>query len=588
MERKLIEIQTLKKSLDQLDYRQKLLISGVILASLVVLFVDLVSVGSVMPLVQVLTKDNVLAQYSEKLKLSDDMVVLGFASVILLSLVARVLLNLYITWVTKLLCWQMSSLMFENMLSAPYSFFFTSRGEGLQRTILHEADHFVLVVIAFTSLFTNTIAFVAIIAFAVWSFGAEAATLSALAVALIGAIYVLARNLVSQTGKVRFKVAEQRQYAVVSAIRGIREVIHYNVKIPLLQGFDKQNALNARAQFTVAAIKMLPKFSIEITTFFMVVGCLFYLQKTGVKIEDALPQLGLAAFVLYRIAPILQSAFASFATVNYASEVVDNICEVNTLMTDCRTDKAAEKNNLWRLTSKVEFKNVSFKYSENGDPVLKNLNFVLKKGEAVAIIGETGSGKSTLVDIMLGLLEPTEGSVLVDGVPLKTLGLDAWRANVGYVPQDIFIINGSMKDNILFGETFLNAKQDALSDAMHASGIDNLLRKSDISLESEILNDGINLSGGQKQRIAIARGLFKNNGVLVFDEASSALDNHTQGFILSNISAFYTDATKLFVTHNTDVLDFCDKVMILENNVVAYYDTVRAARRDKKLGRYLK
>jgi ABC-type bacteriocin/lantibiotic exporter with double-glycine peptidase domain len=577
VDNKLIEIKTFKKSLRQLDYRQKLQIFGVFLASLVVLCVDLASVGSVMPLIEVLTKENSLAQYSDKFDLRKDLVILAFSSVIFLSLFARFLLNLYIHWITKLLCWRMSSRLFENMLSAPYPFFFTSRSEGLQRTILNEADHFVAVIIAFTSLYTNTIAFLAIGALAIWSFGAEAAIFAALAIFVIGVIYGLARNLVSKTGKVRFRAAEQRQYAVVSAIRGIREVIHYNVKVPLLREFDKQNALNARAQFTVAAVKMLPRFSIEITVFFIVIGWLFFLQRTDANIEDALPQIGLAAFVVYRVSPILQSIFASFTTVNYASQVVDNICDVNTFAIGSRLDTEVEARNSKKLTSMIEFKEVSFNYLPYGNPALVNLNFVIKKGESVAVMGETGSGKSTLIDLMLGLLTPTSGQVTIDGLPLETFGVEEWRTNIGYVPQDIFLINGSVVDNICFGKNKLDVDKDAISKAISASGVAKLISQTDINLDTEILNDGITFSGGQKQRIAIGRGLFKSNGVLIFDEASSALDSQTQRSVLSEICNQYKTATKIFVTHNPDVLDFCDKVIILKSANLSYFGSIRGA-----------
>ena len=169
----MIETRTLKKALLLLNRRQKLSILGVFFSSLVVLCVDLASVGSILPLIEGLTKDETLLKYSSQYNLSGDLIIFGLATVILLSLVSRFLLNSYVQWVSKSLSWSISTQLFESMLSAPYTFFFRNRSEGLQRTILQEADLFVSVIIAFTTLCTNLIAFSTIAVFALWSFGKE-------------------------------------------------------------------------------------------------------------------------------------------------------------------------------------------------------------------------------------------------------------------------------------------------------------------------------------------------------------------------------------------------------------------------------
>ena len=216
-----------------------------------------------------------------------------------------------------------------------------------------------------------------------------------------------------------------------------------------------------------------------------------------------------------------------------------------------------------KFTDDIKLSNINFHY-KNNKPVLKNINIKIKKGEIIGIIGPTGSGKSSLINIISGIQKPKSGEILIDGK--KLVDPNPWKNNIAFVSQNIFLLDNSIKKNIAFGENKINMTK--LLFAIKNSQLEDTIEKLDQGIDTFIGEHGKELSGGQIQRIAIARALYLNRKILIFDEATSALDLQTEGKILGFLKKKTYNATIIIVTHKPNTIKFCDKIYKITNGKI--------------------
>ena len=255
----------------------------------------------------------------------------------------------------------------------------------------------------------------------------------------------------------------------------------------------------------------------------------------------------------------MQQAYNSFSTIKGAkSSLTDVLILLNQPLLHNTTKGLIDP---MIFEQEIIFKNLSFRHAKDEPWILKDLNLILKKGETVGFIGETGCGKSTLLDILMGLLAPTSGELLVDGTLITPQNRGAWQANISHVPQNIFLSDSTIQNNIAFSiksEKIKNHKVvQVAQQAQIAEVIDGLKDK----YQTFVGERGIQLSGGQKQRIGIARALYKDSNVLIFDEATSALDNQTEKKIMQQMAQLKDKQTVFIVAHRLTTLKECDKII---------------------------
>lgn len=300
-----------------------------------------------------------------------------------------------------------------------------------------------------------------------------------------------------------------------------------------------------------------------------IIGSLYLQNSTDYNFIDFIPILGTLALTAIKLLPNIQQIYRSWSTINGAHanfEDVTNILELNESV--IKEDKISING-----FEELEFKKVSFGYDNKPPLIFSEIDLKIFKGEKIGIVGATGGGKSTLIDIFMGLLEPTHGEVRINNYPIKDT-LNSWQSLISVVPQDIFICEGTFYENIAFG---IPSKKIDLEKAEHAAKnaeLYSFISKQKDGFYSHIYENGSNLSGGQKQRIAIARALYKNSEFIVFDEATSALDDETEKRIIESVKSL-NNITIIMIAHRISTLDSCDTILEISGGKYFKYKSLQ-------------
>jgi len=260
-----------------------------------------------------------------------------------------------------------------------------------------------------------------------------------------------------------------------------------------------------------------------------------------------------------------------FASVGWVTSVIQRAAASQTRINEFLHEKSEIVNPTatpFDFKSSVEFKNVSLTYSNSGVTALKAINFSFNKGETIGVIGKTGAGKSSLAYLLLRLLDPTSGQILVDNEPLNAININAWRQQIGYVPQEHFLFSDSIKNNIRFGVQNENITDEQIYKAAKRAGIHDSIIGFKDGYNTLLGERGINLSGGQKQRISIARALIANPNILVLDDCLSAVDNETEELILNAIKGDLNDKTAFIISHRISSIKYADKIIVIDDGKV--------------------
>lgn len=325
----------------------------------------------------------------------------------------------------------------------------------------------------------------------------------------------------------------------------------------------KLNSYEIKQNFTDS----LPRLWLEwlvILGFILLIIIMLFLNKDFNYIVSVL---GLFAAAAFRLMPSLTRIMNSIQKIIYNRPAIDIVYKE---FQDYDKNLKTKKDNLSKVQfyKKINFKNVSFKYSGSDKLILDNLNFTIEAGSIVGIIGESGSGKTTLINLILGLLKPTDGEINIDNEDMLK-NLPAWQNHIGYVPQDVYLVDDTIKKNIAFALPETTINDEAVDLAIKKSKLDELIDNLDKGKNTQIGEFGDRLSGGQKQRISIARALYSDPRVLIFDEFTNSLDLETEKKIIEEIINFKRDKTVIMIAHRLSTLKSCDSIYKIENSKIA-------------------
>lgn len=318
---------------------------------------------------------------------------------------------------------------------------------------------------------------------------------------------------------------------------------------------------------------IVPKFFIEaisMSTMFIIVALLIY---NGNSLETIVPVLTAVVMAAMRLLPSINRISNSMGAINYREPKLDRLMEylidietlnetklLNNEKDDCKNESRGER----VFRKNIKFNHVSYHYPEADVNILEGTYWQINKGESIGIVGPSGAGKTTVVDILLGLLHPTEGQVLVDDEDIERDEVN-WHAQIGYIPQVIFMLDDTIRANIAFGIIKEDISDEKVWKTLEEASLADFVRSLPKGLDTEIGERGIRLSGGQRQRLGIARALYYEPDVLVFDEATSALDHETEAIVMDSINKLHSQKTMIIIAHRVSTIEKCDHVYKVEN-----------------------
>jgi ATP-binding cassette subfamily B protein len=385
-----------------------------------------------------------------------------------------------------------------------------------------------------------------------------------------GSIYLLvsvrARRQLAGNSHLINEAYNARIQAAQEGLGGIRDVLLDHSQDIFVRRFCQFDWPMRRAQASNNIIGPAPRFAVEALGMVLIALLAYWLTNDERGIASALPTLGALALGAQRLMPMLQMVYQGWSTVAGNRQVLDDVVDLVCAPTE---PEASTEVPPLAFQRDIQFDEVSFRYRAHLPDVLSGLSFVIKKGSRVGIVGTTGSGKSTAVDLVMGLLQPTEGKITVDGVPLVGEARRAWQRNIAHVPQSIFLADASFAENIAFGIPADQIDMGRVRLVAQQAQIADFIESLPQSYQASVGERGIQLSGGQRQRVGIARALYKQASVLVFDEATSALDGETETAVIQAIEALGRDLTIVMIAHRHTTLRGCDKVFRIDSGQLA-------------------
>lgn len=566
--------------LDLLNKREKKQLLFVLFAQLAMGFIELIGVGSISPFIMVISNPAVIHtnMYLNKVyayfNFSSDNSFIIFFGIAVIALIT--LSNLCLGCISSLnffYCGRrlhsIAMRFLEKYLCQPYVFYLNINTADLAKTILSEIHMFVnRVLLVLLQLISSAIISLCIL-FLLIIINPLLASIVSMAFGLSYLIiFTFVRKFLAQKGRER-TVQNGLKYKYINEIFGGIKDIKILGKEKVFMDFfkvpSKKSAMNDAISDTV---NDMPKYLLETIAFGGILGVVIFMIASGIKIEKFLPVLTLYAFGAYRLMPSLQKIFKAAASIKYNFPVVKNL---HRDFTRLRDDESIDTENIPKMNfgDSIVLDNISFQYPNTSKDVIKKQSLVITSNTSIALVGATGCGKTTLVDIILGLLEPQTGKIIIDDVEITGINRKSWQKNLGYVPQSIYLTDDTVRNNIAFGIAPEKIVNDTVIKAAKLANIHGFIQDELENGYNTIIGErGVRLSGGQRQRIGIARAVYHEPSVLIFDEATSALDSLTENAVIDAITNMSRKKTIIMIAHRLSTVKTCDIIYLMNKGII--------------------
>jgi len=377
-------------------------------------------------------------------------------------------------------------------------------------------------------------------------------------------VILYTKNQIKNNSQVIADQSTQMIKSLQEGLGGIRDVLIDDSQQFYCQLYRNSDLPLRRASGNNQFIGGSPRYVMEALGMVLIAGLAYTMSLQQGGMDTAIPVLGALALGAQKLLPVLQQAYGSYSTLKGAKS---SFQDVLTLLEQPLPEYANQPSPIpIPFEKEIKLKNLSYRYTKDTPWVLKNINLSLKKGSRIGFIGTTGSGKSTLLDVIMGLLVPTSGELIIDQQVLNTQNLKAWQSHISHVPQNIYLSDSTIAENIAFGVSKEHIDYKRVEKAAQQAQILEMIELWKDGYQTRVGERGVRLSGGQRQRIGIARALYKQANVLIFDEATSALDNNTEHSVMEAIQSLGGEVTILIIAHRITTLKDCDTIVKIDNS----------------------
>ncbi len=570
-------MNTLKKILILLTSKERNRAILLLVMILIMAILDTIGVASIMPFIAVLTNPEIVEKnfflgfiYNKSKifgveNINEFIIFLGFLVffVLIISLTFKSLTTYAQLRFAQMREHSIGMRLLNAYLSQPYSWSLSRNSADLSKTILSEVNLIILqAVTPMITLLANGAVVIAILILLIIVDPFIAFLISFTLGLSYWIIYKFIRIYLKTIGEERLKVNQSRFTSINEVFGASKEVKLGGLEKNYIDKFSKKSKIFAKHQATVKILAQLPRFSIEAIGFGGMILFILYNLLRNETFTSALPLIALYAFGGYKILPALQQSYNSISNLRFAGPALDNLCNELKLNTEVLSYKSVEPLSVQKI---ISLKNVSYNYPNTKKSSINNVSFEILACSKVGLVGATGSGKTTTADIILGLLEPQEGLLEVDGKVVNDDNRKAWQKSIGYVPQYIFLADDTITANIALGLDVKDISQESIERSARAANIhDFIINELPMGYKTVIGEKGVRLSGGQRQRLGIARALYSSPKVLVLDEATSAMDNHTEKLIIEAINKLRENTTIVLIAHRLTTIKNCDKIFLLD------------------------
>jgi ABC-type bacteriocin/lantibiotic exporter with double-glycine peptidase domain len=540
-------------------------------------FFEAMGLISIFPFISLVSNPNLIQSNSllnkifsyTELSINDFLILFGCLLIIFLTILAllNILYNYFIFKYIYKKYYEINLFFFQNYLEQDFKFFLLKNNSYISKVINLELMYLIDgVLISFLNLLSKSIITISIIiCLAIISF--KVTILIGFGLALIYFIIVqISKKKIIELGVLLEKSNKNKMKIIQESFFGIREVKLFNQIGFQLNKFKNLTADFINSKSTYLIFSVIPRFLFELLIFITVISFIIFLIFNSMDIENYLALIGIFGFAAIKLLPSFNTIFQSITTIKFHKKTIESIFNEKKLL--MKNKKKIETNKKLKFTDKILFKNVKFSYPGNENTILENINISIKSNTLIGIKGQSGEGKSTFADLILGILKPIKGSISVDNIEINDENANSWLNNVGYVPQKFNLFNTSIFFNITFDQKLDETKIKKFYECLKIVNLKNFTDKQKLKHNYIISEDGKNLSGGQKQRVAIARALYKEIDLLVLDEPTSNLDEENTRLFIKLINKLKEKITVIVISHNQKVLNNCDEIIGIKDKKI--------------------